>query len=591
MNAPTLNLGAGLRLPVDTATQALAFLGRRGSGKTYSAMKLAEEMLDAAVQIVVLDPVGTWWGLRLKADGKGAGFPIPVFGGLHGDVPLEPSGGQLVADLIADRGIPAVLDVSQMLAGEQARFAYDFATRFFQRKKAAPSVVHLFIEECQEFVPQNVARGGGFEARMLHAFERLIKLGRNFGIGVSLISQRPQEVNKKALNQSEVLFAFQMTGPQERKAIQGWVSDKGLTEDLGDLLPHLKVGEPHVWSPQWLQVSKTVKIGRKRTFDASSTPKVGAGKADVRPLAPVDIEQIRDAMAATIQRAEADDPKLLRRRIAELERAVQAAEAAQPPAPPPERIEVPIVSADQIVALQSSLQAAQHIRDQLAEATEALAAVIRSAHALNASAPAAPVMGDFYHLRNRTVAPPTPRAFGAGAVVPKARTPIDGDGRSLRKGARRMLEALARRHPVGTTWPQVAQLAGLARTGGTFTTYQGDLRRGGYVAEDGDLVLLTDAGWDAIGQQPGTLSPQSTSEVLDLYRGVLRAGARRMLDQLMAVYPRGLSRAELGTASGIAENGGTFSTYLGDLRRAGLIDDEDGVLTASTLLMDPANAR
>ncbi len=34
---------------------------------------------------------------------------------------------------------------------------------------------------------------------MLHAFTRLVKIGRNFGIGVSLLSQRPQEVNKKVL--------------------------------------------------------------------------------------------------------------------------------------------------------------------------------------------------------------------------------------------------------------------------------------------------------------------------------------------------------------------------------------------------------
>jgi len=37
---------------------------------------------------------------------------------------------------------------------DKARFAQAFADRFFFRKKAAPSAVHLFIEEAQEFVPQ-----------------------------------------------------------------------------------------------------------------------------------------------------------------------------------------------------------------------------------------------------------------------------------------------------------------------------------------------------------------------------------------------------------------------------------------------------
>jgi len=85
------------------------------------------------------------------------------------------------------------LDVSQFESdADKARFARAFADRFFFRKKAAPSAVHVFIEECQEFAPQNPQRE---EAAMLHAFTRLVKIGRNFGIGVSLLSQRPQEVN------------------------------------------------------------------------------------------------------------------------------------------------------------------------------------------------------------------------------------------------------------------------------------------------------------------------------------------------------------------------------------------------------------
>jgi DNA helicase HerA-like ATPase len=197
-----LRISEDLGLPLDVVTQKLAFLGRTGSGKTYGSSKLAELMLDAGAQVVILDVVGVWYGLRLDADGKANGIEIPVFGGLHGDVPLEPTGGHLMADLIVDRGLSVVLDLSQFESdAAKARFAGEWADRFFFRKKAAPGAVHIFLEECQEFVPQNPQRG---EERMLHAFQRIEKLGRNFGIGVSLISQRPQEVNKKALNQTAV---------------------------------------------------------------------------------------------------------------------------------------------------------------------------------------------------------------------------------------------------------------------------------------------------------------------------------------------------------------------------------------------------
>ena len=94
-----LRLADGLSLPLDAATQTFAFIARKGAGKTYTAGKMVELLLEAGVQVVVLDTVGNWYGLRLGADGKSKGFDIPVLGGLRGDIPLEASGGALIANL------------------------------------------------------------------------------------------------------------------------------------------------------------------------------------------------------------------------------------------------------------------------------------------------------------------------------------------------------------------------------------------------------------------------------------------------------------------------------------------------------------
>ena len=64
------------------------------------------------------------------------------------------------------------------------------------------------------------------DERMLGAFEDLVRLGRNYGIGVSLISQRPQSVNKEVLNMTECLFVLQVNGAQERKALTDWIVEK-----------------------------------------------------------------------------------------------------------------------------------------------------------------------------------------------------------------------------------------------------------------------------------------------------------------------------------------------------------------------------
>jgi hypothetical protein len=77
-------------------------------------MKLAELMLEAGAQVGALDPVGVWRALRVPAVSGDQSFEVVVFGGLYGDLLLEPTptAGELIADLVCDRGISFVLDVS-----------------------------------------------------------------------------------------------------------------------------------------------------------------------------------------------------------------------------------------------------------------------------------------------------------------------------------------------------------------------------------------------------------------------------------------------------------------------------------------------
>src|SRR5438132_95251 len=109
----SLHLASDLSLPLDAATQTFAFIGKKGSGKTYAAGKLTELLIEAGVQVAILDTVGNWHGLRLAADGKTPGIDIPILGGLRGDIPLEATGGALVADVLADTGRSMVIDASQ----------------------------------------------------------------------------------------------------------------------------------------------------------------------------------------------------------------------------------------------------------------------------------------------------------------------------------------------------------------------------------------------------------------------------------------------------------------------------------------------
>src|SRR5439155_3768719 len=150
----------------------------------------------------------------------------------------------------------------------------------------------------------------------------LVRRGRARGIGVTLVTQRSAVLNKDTLTQAEVLIALRTIAPQDRDAIDAWIKVHGTPEQREELmrsLPSLPIGTAWFWSPGWLDVFRKVQIRQRETFDSSATPAVGTQVQPPRRLAEVDIEKLRTRIAATIEKPKADDPRELRKRIADLE--------------------------------------------------------------------------------------------------------------------------------------------------------------------------------------------------------------------------------------------------------------------------------
>jgi hypothetical protein len=554
-----LHISKQLSLPIDAVTQKLAILGRTGSGKSYFATKLCEEMLEAKAQVVALDPVGVWWGLRvgtLKVDhGPPPGYSIPVFGGMHGDVPLEPGGGALIADLIVEKNISAVVDLSNFLLSEQRKFATDFATQLFHRKKTQRSAIHVFFEEAQEFVPQQVR---GDVARMVGAFERLIKLGRNFGIGASLISQRPQAVNKDVLNQTECLFAFQMTGPQERKAIESWIREKGLNEDIMTVLPHLKIGQAHVWSPQWLRISKTITIAEKKTADVSCTPKPGAKLIEPAQLSQIELEDLSDKMLATIERAKQEDPKALRAEVAKLKAELIAAGKIVR-IEKRDRVEVPVLKDGHLDRLEKLLnrislnqfeavmtKAALPILARLAEVDEALLPIREAMTKLALGVPPP-----------ARIPVPPPAATRPLPAAPKPAPPRNNNGAeggvSLGVGERRCGVAIAQHGRV--TREQLTVLTGYKRS--TRNTYIQRMRAAGLVSEVGDRIAANQELIEWLGPD---YEPLPTGPALQSYWVDKLPQGESKVFQCALSSPDGVTRDQIGELTGFKRS--TRNTYI-----------------------------
>lgn len=573
-----LKLSDTLALPTDAVTQTFAFLGRRGSGKTYGSGKLAELFLEAGAQIVVLDPIGTWYGLRLSADGKSKGFSVPVFGGEHGDVPLEPQAGALIAKLLVEQHFSAVLDVSAFRKEQRKQFVTDFAEELMHRKKTNRSAMHVFFEEAQLFIPQQVQ---GKTARMVGAFEDLIKLGRNYGIGASLLSQRPQSVNKDVLNQTEVLLAFQMTGPQERKTIDGWISDKGIDEKLSDILPRLKIGEARLWSPQWLGVSETIHIGKKKTFDASSTPTVGAAIVQPKELSPVDVEKIKTSMADVVKRAEEMDPKKLQAKIRQLE-----VELAKKPAAEirTKEIEVPVFPAELEKALRSIDKDLFDVYGKIGELTGRLARVFDEYKTEPAKAFSA-VAG----VSRSSVLPtpvkstPTPKSQAAMKLQPAV---INGDFR-VTSVQQKILDALALCEALGTPQPprvNVAFLAGYT-VNGHFNNVVGSLNTTGLITYPfGGHLALTDSGRAIANASANDV--QTLVEFHNLWRSKLPTPEVKILNVLLEYRGDPIGRELLAERTGYTVNG-HFNNCVGHLKTLGAAYYPAGGMVAASDVMFP----
>lgn len=129
-----IRLNTSFALPLEAHTNTFGILAVRGAGKSNTAAVMAEEFYDAGLPFVVIDPVGSWWGLRSSGDGKGPGLAIAIFGGRHGDVPLERGGGDLIADLVVEKRISCVLDLSEFASeGDKKYFLLAFARRLYAK--------------------------------------------------------------------------------------------------------------------------------------------------------------------------------------------------------------------------------------------------------------------------------------------------------------------------------------------------------------------------------------------------------------------------------------------------------------------------
>src|SRR5579871_815677 len=113
-----LEIASDLRLPLDTVTNTIVVYGGKGMGKTNFGAVLVEELAAHGLKFSLLDPVGVSWGLQHGKSKNAPGLEILILGGIHGDIPIEPTAGAVVADLVVDESVNTVVDISRHPTGK-----------------------------------------------------------------------------------------------------------------------------------------------------------------------------------------------------------------------------------------------------------------------------------------------------------------------------------------------------------------------------------------------------------------------------------------------------------------------------------------
>lgn len=310
------------------------------------------------------------------------------------------------------------------------------------------------------------------------------------------------------------------------------------------------------------------------------------------------VEAMQRALPAIVEQQNANDPKKLKARIAELERQVAnldgVAMRATSMTDRERRLEVENEQqAERIATLEADNRALeQHrdaidrqnlaLRDALDAARNALVSIRERAEGLLATSvppfptltkPSAPAPA----ARANTATSPPVRPAATSAPRPRA----NGADHGLPPAQFKILRALYWLRDEERTPEKVGFYAGYSASSGHFGNMIGALRSAGLAAG----FNITADGIALVSQQAGE-KPAGT-ELREWLRPKLEHAQNKMLDVLIAAGGRRLSNEELGTASGYAATSGHFGNMIGGLRTVGAAEgyEKDGGVRAAEVFL------
>lgn len=547
--------------PIEALRDGAAIIGKTGSGKSYTARGIVEQLIRRQERTVIVDPTGVWWGLRLSFDGmSSSGTNAVVLGGAHADLPITEHQGETVGELVGtadgvhsidttsfdmtaadvkrsiiEPGLCVVIDISEFSGGERRRFMTGFLAKLYQCNRVA---LNLIVDEADEFAPQ---RPMPDQTVMFSHLDRIVRRGRVRGFRPILITQRPAVLHKDVLSQMGTLVAMRMTSSQDRNAIKAWIdgqADRDSGREIIASLPGLKVGQGWIWAPS-IGVLEKRQFPTIGTWDSMKTPEHGAAGAAVHKLPPVGVAAWAAILSMSQEPAKSAKGQHNRAREAELQAEV-----------------------DRLVGELADMHGRYTtLRERAASAITTARALLATLDIEQATEPSHDFSALAYAVASKTAVDLVPR------MITKTAPPGAGD---VTDPERRVLAAVRWWEAAGIDTPtrhQVAFVAGYTVNGHYSNTLGGLKQRGLIEYRTGGTVSLTAEG---SAKAPAHQGAPSRESLIGLVLEVLRSEPQRRLFSAVAQHRKPITREALAAACGYTVNG-HFSNTLGQLRSLGVI--------------------
>lgn len=563
---------------IDAALARYVDLGKSGAGKS-NVTAVKAETISRFVPFWQFDPLGNLYGMRSNAAGDGPGIPMVIFGGTHGDVRLGEA--WRVVQIIVEERMSAIFDLSELEWKDQRAWAEAWCESILVRAKAAGIAAHVAFDEADRFAPNTI----GYNAVKVFA-----RTARNFGIGWTFSTQRPQILSPDVIESANVIVAMRMPSglAQESvgKKIAGIVGKRETAKLIEDL-PTLKRGECwFVPESDWLPDVESEPVRflwrLRETFDSTKPRRIGEAIQEVSVQAAVDVERIKALLGPEVAEKkaadDANDDRLalselreenerLINEVFELKQTMQSAAIAEAQNPGPAIDDATLERIDRELT-------------DLAAVSRRLEAIATTLHEQLAAVRHPKSSDEYVQVRTtaeRNGAPGDVLVFNGKTERTPARAPAGGSIEAdLSSYERKILEALVRRLPAEwSAKTMIAALAGRSVKSSAFDASLRSLSGRNYIEVRDGRLRVTRAGIAASGMKPPQ-KPMTLNEAVVVWRQALGKTAGKMLEHL--VDNPVTTKAAITVATGYSRTSSGFDAALRELRDNELVYIEGDVV-------------